>query len=303
MVPARVDIDDLAPCYEHCRQLHKAHGRTYYLATQLLPRWKRWHVYALYGFMRYTDDIVDGAENVVAKAAALRRWSSRFAQALDGGDADHPVLLAMARTVAAFQLDRGDLDAFLRSMATDLTVPTYETYEDLLGYMEGSAAAVGTLMLPILGTADLAAAREPARHLGFAFQLTNFIRDVAEDLDRGRIYLPLKDLADHGVSPTDLRERRSTAPVRALVAHEVERARQHYRVAAVGIPMLERSSQPCIRTAYHAYGAILDEVVRAGYDVFSGRASVPTAGKAGIAVRSLLTPPGLRVRRIPGGSR
>jgi phytoene synthase len=158
-------------------------------------------------------------------------------------------------------------------------------------------------MLPILGAADFRAAHEPARQLGLAFQLTNFILDVAEDLDRGRIYLPMKDLAEHGVSPADLRERRSTPAVRELVAHEVGRARQHYRAAAVGIPLLEPSSQACIRTAYHAYGAILDEVVRAGYDVFGGRASVPTARKVGIVARSLLTPPGRAVWLIPGRSR
>src|SRR5439155_11185611 len=118
-----------------------------------------------------------------------------------------------------------DFAAFLRSMAMDLTVTSYDTYDDLLGYMSGSAAAIGTMMLPILGARDLAAAREPARQLGLAFQLTNFIRDVAEDLDRGRIYLPLKDLAEFGVTPEDLAARQATRPVRELIAFEVDRAR------------------------------------------------------------------------------
>jgi phytoene synthase len=169
--------------------------------------------------------------------------------------------------------------------------------------MEGSAAAIGTMMLPILGANNVAAAREPARQLGFAFQLTNFIRDVGEDLDRGRIYLPLKDLAEFGVTPDDLRERRSTRPIRALVAAEIDRARAHYTAAAPGIAMLDRSSQACIRTAYRAYGAILDEVVRADYDVFTARATVPTRRKVAIAASSLLTPPGGDVRVIPGRPR
>jgi phytoene synthase len=303
MVWTRVEIDDLARCYEYCRRLHKQHGRTYYLATQLLPQWKQCHVHALYGFMRHTDDIVDGAGDPAAKARAVRRWRAQITTALDGGGAQHPVARALVRTVDAFRLDRADLDAFLQSMEMDLTMRTYQTYEDLLSYMEGSAAAVGTLMLPILGAADFVAAREPARQLGFAFQLTNFIRDVAEDLDRGRIYLPMKDLAEHGVRPEDLQERRPAPAVRELVAYEVGRARQHYRAAAVGIPLLAPSSQACIRTAYHAYGAILDEVVRAGYNVFGARARVPTTRKVGIVARSVLTPPGRAVRVIPGRPR
>src|SRR5436309_1005228 len=121
---------------------------------------------------------------------------------------------AVRDTIERFELDRADFTAFLRSMAMDLTITGYPTYDDLLEYMEGSAAAIGTMMLPILGAADRAAAREPARQLGLAFQLTNFIRDVGEDLDCGRIYLPLKDLAEFGVTPDDLRARRATLPIR-----------------------------------------------------------------------------------------
>jgi 15-cis-phytoene synthase len=183
-------------------------------------------------------------------------------------------------------------------MAMDLTVSEYQTYDDLLTYMEGSAAAIGTMMLPILGARDLAAAREPARQLGLAFQLTNFIRDVGEDLDRGRLYLPLKDLAEFGVTREDLPA--ATPPLRRFIAFEVDRAREHYRRAAPGIPLLAPTSQARIRTAYRLYGGILDEVVRAGYDVFSRRATVPHRRRIAGAVACLLTPPGRPVRRLPG---
>jgi phytoene synthase len=148
------------------------------------------------------------------------------------------------------------------------------------------------MMLPILGARDLAAAREPARQLGLAFQLTNFIRDVGEDVERGRIYLPMKDLAEFGVTPEDLRAREATPAVRRLVAFEVDRARAHYALAAPGIPLLEPRSQACIRTAYRLYGGILDEVVRAGYDVFTRRATVPNPRRLAVAARCLATPPG-----------
>jgi len=183
---------DLDASYEACRALHRQHGRTYYLATRLLPGWKRRHVHALYGFTRHTDNLVDDAESCAAeRETALREWTGQVTAAFAGGPVDDPVLPALLHTVAVFGLDPADFAAFLRSMTMDLTVGSYETYGDLLEYMEGSAAAIGSMMLPILGAWDPAQAREPARQLGLAFQLTNFIRDVGEDLDRGRVYLPL----------------------------------------------------------------------------------------------------------------
>lgn len=283
----------LLESYAFCREVHRTFGRTYYLATQLLPPWKRRHVHALYGFTRYTDEIVDRLDvsGPAERVAQLRRWRARFTAALAGAPDDHPILPAVRHTIAVFRLDLADFDAFLASMEMDLTITGYETYEDLLEYMEGSAAAIGTMMLPVLGAADLAAAREPARQLGFAFQQTNFVRDVAEDLDRGRIYLPAKDLAEYGVTADDLRARHATRAVRGLIAYEIERARAHYAAAAAGIPMLDPSSRPCIRAAFRAYRAILDEVARQGYDVFRRRATVSATRKAGMVARSLL--PGL----------
>jgi 15-cis-phytoene synthase len=296
-------MDDRLPVsYAFCRDLHRAYGRTYFLATKLLPARKRPHVHALYGFTRYTDDIVDRLDRSASGEPAdrLRSWGTRFLAALDGAPVTHPVLPAIVHTSTVFGLDRAEFAAFLRSMELDLTVTAYPTYDDLLAYMAGSAAAVGALMLPILGAADRDAAREPARELGYAFQLTNFVRDVGEDLDRGRIYLPQKDLAHCGVTPEELREKRATRAVRELIALEVDRARGHYSRAARGIPLLEPASQPCVRAAFHAYGAILDEVVAARYDVFARRAVVPVRRKLGIVAASLLTSAGTPVRHVPG---
>jgi phytoene synthase len=281
---------DLAAAYERCRELHKRHGRTYYLATRLLPAWKRRHVHALYGFTRYADEIVDRTEALppAERAARLREFADRFVR----GDTDHPLLPAVLHTIAVFDMDHADFTKFLRSMAMDLTVTSYPTYHDLLDYMEGSAAVIGTMMLPILGSSDPAAAREPARQLGLAFQLTNFIRDVAEDLDRDRTYLPDEHLARFGVTRADLEKRTATPPIKALIRYEVSRAQEHYRAAAPGIPLLNPGSQACMRTAFRLYGGILDEVVAADYDVFTRRATVPNRRRAAVAVRSLLTRPG-----------
>ncbi|MFG1949883.1 phytoene/squalene synthase family protein [Micromonospora sp. NPDC048830] len=299
---------DLAAAYDRCRELHRRHGRTYYLATRLLPAWKRRHVHALYGFTRYADEIVDRTEDASPdeRAARLDGWSARLLAGLDGAPVDDPLLPAVLHTIAVFDLDRADFAAFLRSMAMDLTVTSYRTYDDLLDYMEGSAAVIGTMMLPILDSSDPVAAREPARQLGLAFQLTNFVRDVAEDLDRGRTYLPDEDLAAFGVTRQDLlaaaAERRSTPRIRELIAYEVTRAQAHYAAAAPGIPLLSAGSQACMRTAYALYGGILDEVAAQGYDVFARRARVPGRRRLAVAGRALLAPPGTPVA-LPGPRR
>lgn len=296
----------LAAAYARCRELHRRHGRSYYLATRLLPAWKRRHVHALYGFARYADEIVDGAGGEPhERAARLARLSQQFVAGLHGEPVEDELLPAVLHTIATLGLDPADFTTFLSSMAMDLHVCEYADYPALLSYMEGSAAVIGTMMLPILDPPDPVAAREPARQLGLAFQLTNFIRDVAEDLGRGRVYLPQADLARFGVSRADLHESVGAAAcgpaVRELIAFEVGRARDHYAAAAPGVAMLPPTSQACIRTAYHLYAGILDEVERLGYDVFTHRAVVPTRRRVRIAMQCLLTPPGTPIRVASGG--
>jgi phytoene synthase len=278
----------LAAAYERCRLLHARHGRTYYLATLLLPRWKRRHVHALYGFARYADEIVDGLASTpdgAGRAAALRAWGERFFAGLRGAPCEDPVLPAVLHTVRAFDLDVGDFERFLAAMAMDLHTGGYATYDDLLGYMEGSAAVIGTMMAPILESADPPAAREHARQLGLAFQLTNFIRDVAEDHRRGRVYLPAADLERFGVRRADLAAAPATPAVAELLAFEVGRARAHYAAAEPGIELLAPSSRPCVRVAFELYGGILDEVERAGYQVLGRRVRVPHHRRVGVAGR------------------
>jgi phytoene synthase len=305
--PARVaEARTLSAAYERCRQLHARHGRTYYLATLLLPRWKRRHVHALYGFARYADELVDDLAATLDKpgqAAALTAWGERFFAGLRGApdrftgappwgspdpSGDDPILPAVLHTVRAFDLDPADFERFLASMAMDLTVDGYPTYQDLCGYMEGSAAVIGTMLTPILEASDAPAARAHARQLGLAFQLTNFIRDLAEDHRRGRVYLPAEDLDRFGVRRADLAAGQATPAVAGLVAFEVERARAHYAAAEPGIDLLAPSSRPCVRVAFDLYGAILTEVERAGYQVLDRRVRVPRHRRLGVAGRHLL---------------
>ncbi|MEV0645951.1 phytoene/squalene synthase family protein [Phytomonospora sp. NPDC050363] len=280
----------LAESYAHCRRLHRRHGRTYYLATRLLPGAIRPHVHALYGFARYADDIVDTRPGDTAdeRARALREWSAGFMAGLRGADpCGDPVLPAIIDTVGRFGLPVGEFEAFLASMAADLTVTRYATYADLRGYMAGSAAAIGSLMVPILGSGDAAAADGPARELGYAFQLTNFIRDVGEDLDRGRVYLPLADLDAFGVTVADLGTRQATPAFRELLEHQMARAEAHYRAAEPGIALLDQSSRPCVRAAHTLYRDILAAVRRDGHRVLERRARVPKRRRLSVALREI----------------
>jgi 15-cis-phytoene synthase len=286
--PLAAEPGTLSAAYERCRQLHARHGRTYYLATLLLPRWKRPHVHALYGFTRYADEIVDDLATTLdpaGQAAALTAWGERFFAGLRGAPVQDPVLPAVLHTVRAFDLEVGDFEQFLESMAMDLTVAGYGTYAELRRYMEGSAAVIGTMLTPILESSDPPRAREHARQLGLAFQLTNFIRDLAEDHARGRVYLPAEDLDRFGVRRGDLAAGKAGPAVRALLAFEVERARGHYRAAEPGIGLLAPSSRPCVRVAFDLYGGILDEVERAGYQVLDRRVAIPRHRRLTVAGR------------------
>jgi 15-cis-phytoene synthase len=281
--------------YARCRELNKAYGTTYYAATFVLPRVKRHHVHALYGFCRYADDIVDAPRPtpshhppglsarvppapVDVREKALADFGERFFADLAYGDSADPVLKAVIHTVKVFTIDPACFRRFLCSMTMDLTVTAYETFDDLLGYMDGSAAVIGEMMLPILEPSSPEA--EPhARDLGIAFQLTNFLRDVNEDLDRGRVYLPQEDVRRFGADP---QERRVTPSWRELMRFEIARTREYYASADRGIAYLPPASARCIRAARGLYSEILEQIEAAEYDVFTRRACVPAWRKAAV---------------------
>jgi phytoene synthase len=276
----------LEQSYAVCRQLSRRHGTTYYLSTFALPRAKRHHVWALYGFCRSADDIVDdlGPVSAEARRAALVDLGRRLALAFEFGRSDDPVLNAVAHSARSLGIGWDCFERFLRSMMQDLTVRRYPRWEDLLAYMDGSAAVIGEMMLPILEPRS-AAALGPARDLGLAFQLTNFLRDVAEDLDRGRIYLPAEDLTRFGAHPAS---RTVDDPWRAVMRFEIDRCRSLYESADAGIDMLPPASARCVRAARVLYAGILDRIEAADYDVFTQRARVSHARKLQVAALAMV---------------
>ncbi|MEU1848250.1 phytoene/squalene synthase family protein [Streptomyces sp. NPDC019990] len=292
----------LRDAYARCRQLNARHGRTYFLATRLLPLERRSAVHALYGFARWADDIVDDPDRhrtADEPGLLLTRLEGDLAHALRTGGGSEPVVRAVADTADRYGIEVTLFADFLASMRADLTVTDYPTYADLRAYMHGSAAVIGLQMLPVLGT--VVPREEAAPHaadLGVAFQLTNFLRDVGEDLDRGRVYLPADLLAAHGVDRPLLewsrRTGRQDARIRAALVAAEALTREVYRAAEPGIAMLDPRVRPCIGAAFTLYGGILDAIARAGYTVLHRRAVVPRRRRAATAAAGILKMAGAR---------
>ena len=243
--------------YLECKRLNSKHGKTYYLATLLLPPEKRPFVHALYGFARYADEIVDDLDSKLStkeKTIWLKKWSNQILKDLKAGKSSDEIGMALIDTVKRFQIPITHFEAFLKSMAMDLTITSYQKYEDLMEYVYGSAAVIGLQMVPILGLEEKyrsdkkfrKIADEAAQKLGIAFQLANFIRDVSEDLDRGRVYLPIAEWKKFGVTRKDLENRVVTPQIKTALKFQIARVRKLQSEAEDGIKYLAKKSQPCI---------------------------------------------------------
>ena len=287
----------LIASYQECKRLNSEHGKTYYLATLLLPPEKRPFVHALYGFARYADEIVDDLASTLSpqqKADALRTWGDQILTDIRRGQSQDSIGRAFVDTITRWQIPVEHVEAFLHSMAMDLTVTEYQTFADLYEYVYGSAAVIGLQMVPILEPLS-PEAWEPAKTLGIAFQMANFIRDVGEDLERGRVYLPLQELAEHGVTRDHLEQRVVTPEVRAALAAQIARVRAWQSEADAGIDLLHPTSRPCIRAASELYCGIVDEVEAIDFQVFTRRAKTSTARRLGVALPAWVA--AIRARR------
>lgn len=285
LTAAGITDPQLRASYEECKRLNALHGKTYYLATLLLPKEKRPFVHALYGFARYADEIVDDLASTLSdaeKAAELKTWGDGVLAGIKSGNSNDQVGRALIDTVNRFAIPHEHFVAFLHSMTMDLTVTKYANYEALMEYVYGSAAVIGLEMVPILGALS-DAAYEPAEKLGVAFQLANFIRDVGEDLDRGRVYLPQDELAQFGVDREMLEARKLTPEIISALKFQIARVRQLQLEAAPGILQLAPVSRPCIEAASELYCGIVDEVEAIGYDIFNKRAKTSMARRLRVA--------------------
>ncbi|MBF6190206.1 phytoene/squalene synthase family protein [Nocardia implantans] len=323
MTEGRLSGSALLPlAYRECRQIAATHGRTYFLATRLLSAERRPAVHALYAFARMVDDVVDRAARPhdggpAAELDSIERDLRVALESRSGVAAQHAssaehgeswasvprprdlVLAAVTHTIHRYGIAPQHFWTFLDSMRMDAPgAPTfrnrYGTMAQLREYMRGSAAAIGLQLLPVLGTVVPVSAAEPAAAaLGEAFQLTNFLRDVAEDLDRDRVYLPADAIAAFGVDEELLFECRRTGRtdprVRRALAHLIAVNRDLYRRAEPGIDLLEPRVRPAIRTAATLYADILHHIERSDYAVFDHRAVVPRHHRLRIAATEFTT--------------
>lgn len=290
----------LRECYLRCRYLNAEYGRTYFLAARLLAPWQRPAVHALYGFARWVDDLVDESGPDTPRArieSRLEHAASTLFAGLAAGTSEDDVIAAVVDTAVRFDIEPTLFTEFVDSMRMDLYTTDYPDRIALDRYVRGSAEAIGLQVLPVLRpTGPQPETAEHAAALGKAFQLTNFLRDVAEDLGKGRVYLPADELAAFGVDRDRLhwclRNQRTDPRVRQALAYQVALTRAVYRRAAPGIAMLEPVSRPCVSAALTLYSEILDRIEESDYAVFAHRAKVGTGRRTAVAsagmARSLL---------------
>jgi phytoene synthase len=278
----------LERAYETCRRMHRRHDPTYYWATRRLPADIRPATHALYGYVRTADEIVDGprrAASAEARRAALDAWEGELQRGLAAGRSAHPIVGALVDAGLRHRLPLGELRTYMRSMRIDCAPVRIETWPELEAYMDGSAGSVGRIMAPLLGV--------PGRHhtgygrLGLAFQLTNFVRDVREDATLDRVYLPAEDRAWFGVGEEELTRACASPELRALLAHEVRRARALFAETEPAIAAAPASVRGGVRFAVGVYLRVLDRVERIDFDVLGRRAGVRAWQLPGAALGAL----------------
>lgn len=269
----RADTAFLASGLRKCKGITQRYGTSYFFATQFFPREVRNGIYGIYAFARIPDEIVDDPHkgDKAVTLAKLDEWRESWRAAMKAGGSDDDVMNAIVHTFHKFEIPVEDGEAFLRSMFLDEEKTQYETYADLEGYMYGSAAVIGLMVTRIVGYST-DAAFEHAKMLGYAFQVTNFLRDIREDYDElGRVYMPQDELQEFGLANEDVAGRVYDERFIDFMKFQIERNRQIYREALPGIPMLAWRGRLAVRIAYVLYKAILDEIERVNYNVYLGR--------------------------------
>jgi phytoene synthase len=276
----------LADSYAHCCRMARRAASNFYLAFWLLPRDKRRATCALYAFLRRSDDIGDGVSPVEDRRVALSAWRTSLERAL-AGEYDDPLLPALADTVARYAIPHEYLFDALDGVAMDLDERRYETAADLREYCYRVASVAGLACIRIWGHRG-AAAFEPARQCGLAFQWTNILRDLGEDAARGRVYLPLEALRRHGYRPEELLAGIADGRLSTVLTEQIATARAHFAAAAPLLAQLSPDGRRVFAGMYHTYRDLLDRVERAGGDVLHRRVRVPTWRKVQLAAHALV---------------
>lgn len=266
----------------HCRSLHKTHGKSYFFATKFFPKNIQEATYVLYAFFRVPDEIVDtkGSKSDHEVAKEIVQWKEEWNKTWqEHGKSNDPVLRASYDVFQKYKIPTEYADTFLDAMIQDVTVSRYNTYNDLKEYMYGSAAVVGRIMSHVIGFSS-ENALPYADNLGYAMQLTNFLRDIDDDYKtRGRIYMPLDELQRFGLSEDDIKAQKNSEQWQAFMQFQINRARQLYKQAEQGIPYLEPKGQKAVIIASRVYSDILREIEKVQYNIFNKRVKTSLVDK------------------------
>ncbi len=269
----------LANAYRYCRQITRHHAKTFYLATLFLAKKQRNPIYAMYALLRTVDDLVDLAEDKLTNgllkrdelSAMMNDWKTRLDQCYQGDHNNDPIMTAWQNTLESHRIPIELPLDLMDGVAMDIDFKPFETFDDLSVYCYKVASVVGLMCLEIFGYRDKKAI-DHAVELGIAMQLTNILRDIGEDVDRGRIYLPLEDLDRFGYTQEEFMQKKMNNNFVELIRFQIARARQYYESAEKGIPMLEKNSRLAVTISSRNYNNILTAIEENNYNVFSYRA-------------------------------
>jgi phytoene synthase len=276
---------ELEQSYRLCREIARRTAKNFYWSFVVLPREKRDAMCAIYAFMRRSDDIADSAASPAAALDNLRQWRATVDAALQGEDAGVPILPALADTVRRYRIPQRYFHDLLDGAEMDQTTTRYDTFADLYKYCYRVASAVGLIVLPIFGYKD-ESALGPAEACGIAFQLTNILRDVKEDAQMGRIYLPLEDLKRFGVQESDIMNARATPEFLQLMKFEAGRARDYYEKAEPLLGMVSADSRGTLAVMMGIYGGILRKIEHSNFAVFDGKIRLSVGEKLWIVLKN-----------------
>jgi phytoene synthase len=280
----------LAEGLRGCQEITHRYGTSYYFATQFFPREVREGIYAAYAFARIPDEIVDARAKSSKEETLglLHDWRENWRAATAAGGSDDEVMNAIVHEFAKFRIPAEDGEAFLKSMFMDEEKFRYATYAELEEYMYGSAGVIGLMVTRMVGYSS-EKAFEHALKLGYAFQLTNFLRDIREDYEElGRVYMPQDELRRFGLTDEDIEDGNYNDNFVEFMKFQIERNRQVYREALPGIPMLAPRGRLAVKVAYVLYSAILKEIERANYNIYKGRVRTNGRQKIWLSAKALV---------------
>jgi phytoene synthase len=272
-----------------CREITRRYGTSFYFATQFFPKETRDGIYAVYAFARIPDEIVDdpGMTTRAERVGRLEEWRQEWLRAMETGGSTDPVMAAIVHAFRKYDIPVSDGEAFLRSMFMDEDKKSYANYAELESYMYGSAGVIGLMVTRIVGFSGDEAFPHAIK-LGYAFQLTNFLRDIREDLDElGRVYMPEDELAKFDLEPADLRRKVYDERFVRFMKFQIERNKQIYREAFPGIKMLNWRGRLAVKISYVLYKAILGEIERADYNVYRERVRTGFRQKIALSLLAL----------------